>query len=101
MSETNKPTGVELIAKERAEQIYKHKITVEDDCEHNQNEQLAAGAAAILTDGDSRWPLSWDTDRCARMLEKNYQGRLITAGALIAAELDRLIHEERGGQAHG
>lgn len=41
-------SGIELIAKERQEQIEKHGRTIEHDVENNDNEQLAMGAEMLL-----------------------------------------------------
>jgi hypothetical protein len=93
-------TGIELIAQERQEQIEKHGRTIKRDSDENENLQLAFGAAMLI---ESEWqegidresyPDGWDKDICDRMLAKTYKERLIIAGALIAAEIDRLQHGE-------
>lgn len=90
-------TGIELIAEERQEQIKKHLYSIAHDIEVNDNEQLAHAAEMLLAvereegiDSDS-FPDGWDKDICRKMLAKSYKERLIIAGALIAAEIDRLI----------
>lgn len=94
-------TGIELIAIERAEQIEKHGRTISDDVISNdvisnENGQLAHGAEMLLAveheEGvDSMsFPDGWDEDACRKMIGKPYMERLIIAGALIAAEIDRL-----------
>lgn len=94
-------TGIDLIAKERKEQIEKHGRTIEQDVMYNDNEQLAIGAEMLLAvehevgiDSES-FPYGWDKETCNYMLSKSYKERLIIAGALIAAELDRLIYLEK------
>jgi hypothetical protein len=89
-------TGVELIAKERQEQIEKHGQTIERDLRDNENQQLAIGAQMLLAaeweegiDSES-YPYGWNKEICHHMLSKPYKERLIIAGALIAAEIDRL-----------
>ena len=92
-----KKTGIELIAQERAEQIEKHGKSIEKDVEINKIGQLAA-AAAVLSHPDlssprkrfGGMPASWDDSICLRMCSKAKIERLIIAGALIAAEIDRL-----------
>ncbi len=91
--------GIELIAKERQEQIEKHGRTIKEDMEQNADFQLLIGARALLRNdshsinmGD--FPNDWDYPICKRMMNKNYRERLIIAGALIAAELDRLNNDE-------
>lgn len=89
-------TGIELIAAERQEQIEKHGRTIEKDVQQNDNEQLSHGALLLLSvdyeegiDSES-YPDGWDHEICANMIRKPYKERLIIAGALIAAEIDRL-----------
>lgn len=93
-------TGIQLIAHERREQIEKHGRTIARDVVENYNEQLAIGAAMLLAaeweegiDPES-YPDGWDKEICNKMLAKPYKERLIIAGALIAAEIDRLQQEE-------
>lgn len=89
-------TGIELIAQERKEQIEKHGRTIEKDIEVNFDCQLGT-AAGILSyelidelDCQDDPPLNWDLKLWQKMYGKPYKERLIIAGALIAAELDRL-----------
>ena len=91
-----KQTGIELIAKERQEQIEKHGRTIYLDVRFNYNKQLSMGAYMLLSvdyeeviDPES-FPDGWDHETCKHMISKNYKERLIIAGALIAAELDRI-----------
>lgn len=97
-------TGVALIATERDEQINKHHITEAQDVVRNADRQLAFAAYGLLGKAESidinrdlcecraRCPNGWDGDTWARMWRKPYRERLIMAGALIAAELDRLTN---------
>lgn len=89
-------TGIELIAEERQEQIEKHGRTLQHDDDYNDNNQLAHCAEMLLAveheegiDSES-YPDGWDKEICRNMLSKTYFKRLIIAGALIAAEIDRL-----------
>lgn len=91
-------TGIELIAIERQEQIEKHGRSVLKDSEQNTAFQLS-DAASILCVEDRHTvedaeccPLHWDENTWVKMFNKSYKERLIIAGALIAAELDRLNH---------
>jgi len=84
-------SGVELIAIERQEQIEKHDRTIESDVLENLDYQLADAARLIM------WPRivyekprGWNQRIWQKMVEKAYKERLIIAGALIAAEIDRL-----------
>lgn len=110
-------TGIELIAEERQEQIKKHNRSADHDDKHNTGE--LANAAAIcastfkiyhkheyannihfdaLTMKGWELPLNWNgnvlLDNCENpLLNSSYKIRihqLKVAGALIAAEIDRL-----------
>lgn len=92
-------SGIDLIAEERLEQIEKHGRTVERDDKENYAEQLATGAEMLLAMSHEEgidpltFPDGWDHDICQHMLGKPYKERLIIAGALIAAEIDRLNYK--------
>lgn len=93
-------TGIELIAQERKEQIEKHGRTVERDVHENAPHvfevPLTKAASALtmepLTDHGKYFmkPSNWDQSIWDKMCAKPYKERLIIAGALIAAEIDRL-----------
>ena len=88
-------TGIELIKKEREEQILKHGRTTEKDVQQNGSYQLAIGASKLLAypaecQNYQLPPNGWDVDIYKKMRDKPYKERLIIAGALIAAEIDRL-----------
>lgn len=89
-----KKTGIELIALERQEQINKHGRSVEFDVEHNPNGELSCGAGilsqAFIPKNLPLIPNGWDERLWDKMLNKSYRKRLIIAGALIAAEIDRI-----------
>ena len=97
-------TGIELIAEERERQISKEGWTPEHDDEHTEN-QLANAAATYAMDSDCRealtnligdfkllgvpptWP--WDEEWYKPTPDDRIK-ELVKAGALIAAEIDRL-----------
>lgn len=99
-------TAIEMIAKERQEQIEKHGRTLDHDVKNNNAYQLAKAAQHLLIDftglsqnaayelkldvigQDS--PEGWDRMLFQKMMDKPYLERLIIAGALIAAEIDRI-----------
>lgn len=100
-------TGIELIAEERNEQIEKHGRTVASDVEYNVCGQLSFAVVALASEYDAtgnkggsdenrinhfeRWrPIGWDKEQWMIMISKSYRERLIIAGALAAAEIDRL-----------
>jgi len=99
-------TGIELISEERKEQIEKHNRSVLNDRRYNSELPYAlTKAASSLT----AYPMStviiefgrpefWDKNIWERMCQKKYKERLIIAGALIAAEIDRVqTYESDGG----
>lgn len=94
--------GIELIAKERKEQIEKHGRTIESDIETNKAYQLTEAAAVLSTElarsSKKRFammPDDWDDEISLKMCRKSRKERLIIAGALIAAELDKICALEK------
>lgn len=91
-------TGIELIAEERQEQIEKHGFQNDED--YNLEELKEAAIYTLTLDRD-KYPASWEFwfhDKLKakenRMAEMDfYRERLKIAGALIAAELDRINSE--------
>lgn len=81
-------TGIELIAKERQEQIEKHGF----DRRHDEGEayNLSNAAVFVLTHDERYYPEEWEEKWKDKFVSKGYEERLIVAGALIAAEIDRL-----------
>jgi len=95
-------TGVELIAEERLKQIEKHGFTGEHHAEHPEwyEEGQMIEAACYLLSVNVVFvleftPLHWDAKWFKRLCDKPYKERLIIAGALISAEIDRLRELER------
>jgi hypothetical protein len=91
---TQPMTGTEKIAQERLEQKVKHGYGVKGDVQNNSNNELADAAVALITQDVNKMPEEWDQTICNYMLRKTYEERLIIAGALIAAEIDRLNYKE-------
>lgn len=95
-------TGIELISAERQEQIEKHGRTIESDVQQNTMNELCDGARFLLLETPAQEfeldedmihfmiPKTWDNELFFKMYRKPYKERLIIAGALIAAEIDRL-----------
>lgn len=89
-------TGIKAIEQERKEQITKHKRTIKRDSEENKDMQLALAAAqmALPPNYGKFWeeaiPKGWEEKSWKKMMGKPYPERLVIAGALIAAEIDRL-----------
>lgn len=99
-------TGIELIAEERKRQIEVEGWTAEHDKECDQNELAAAAAAYAFTpfmkdrisDGyeippSPMWPKYW-LAKWWKPCPRNRIRELQKAGALIAAEIDRLLSIE-------
>ena len=109
-------TGIELIAAERERQITELGYTAEHDAEHD-DEDLAFAAACYaapvpiflmkLEEGGDPdraagevkwvepWPIDWERDRRTYPLAKDLRLRqLAKAGALVAAEMDKLLAQE-------
>ena len=95
-----------LVAKERSEQILVHGHTVESDIEKNSEEQLVKAAICLLikppaeegADPDEapslNKPKGWDSEVWKKMMRKSYKERLVTAAALLAAQIDVVIAQE-------
>lgn len=83
-------TGAEHIFDERVEQIMKHHHSVEDDIKYNDDGELIYFAMALLTKKKSYYPGYWKQDIYEHAVSKSDIERLAIAGALIAAEIDRL-----------
>lgn len=72
-------TGIELIARERKEQIEKHGRTIARDDRENDSGQLATGAEMLLAMSHEEgidpltFPEGWDHDICQHMLGKPVQ----------------------------
>ena len=93
--------GLKMIKRERVEHFTKHGRTLEMDAEKNKEYQLTAAAMMLLmqTPGSAD-PMqsvekiieagSFDEPLIRTMMAKPYEKRLVIAGSLIAAELDRL-----------
>ncbi len=93
-------TGIELIADERQKQLVKYPVV--RDMKYNSTfERPLTKAASALTieNGNSlaaqfMKPDIWEEKRWLKMMAKPYKERLIIAGALIAAEIDRVTITE-------
>ncbi len=85
-------TGIELIAQERDEQINKHRRSLENDVNLNNDGQLLRATRELLQQHPSNmgFPHDWDKQIIHRMASKPLKERLVIAGALIAAEIDRI-----------
>lgn len=93
--------GISLIAKERTEQLTKHGRSVYLDFLQNSDGQLSDAASKLCVDDKGGYwstellPTGWDQVIWDKMTNKSYKERIIIAGALIAAEIDRIIFIEK------
>jgi hypothetical protein len=96
-------TGIELIAKERERQISTEGWTAAHDDQHINGELRDAAICYAMVCDDragegavdlSPWP--WDMDWWKP--SDDQKRNLVKAGALIAAELDRLMRRDGGCQ---
>lgn len=92
----NTKTGIELIAEERQEHFTKHKRTIEGDVLDNPYYELRNSARALMATHPSNAdiPEGWKSSIMYHAVNKPYKERLIIAGSLIAAEIDRLQYLE-------
>jgi hypothetical protein len=87
-------TGIELIAEERQEQISKHGYSPENDKQYINDELIDAAMQYLGGDLISCWPESWDKKSYKPNNPESTHDRideLKIAGALIAAEIDRIL----------
>jgi len=100
-----KKPGTELIAQERREQVEKHGRSLKRDIAENTADQLSDGASMLALNFpkgcleiedvvEHHCPEGWDNGIWEKMANKPYAKRLVIAGALIAAELDRINGED-------
>lgn len=102
MPPTTPTSGVSLISMERSEQIHKHHMSIGYDQHLNNEGQLPYAAAMLanpsplsLVRSDTLCcPKGWDKNLWLKMLQKPFKDRVIIAGALLAAELDRIQASE-------
>lgn len=85
-------TGIELIEKERQEQIEKHGFDVSHDIYYSKGELLQA-ALFCINPNTFDWPDGWDEHFRDKILSKDEIGKLKCAGAFVAAQIDRIINE--------
>ena len=107
-------SGVQLILRERLRQIQEEGWSKEHDDRHTGSELLGAARAYALVAYDQQgkykntdytsappasWPFNWDDEWWKP--SKDPKRNLVKAGALIAAELDRLLRKEENDAAIG
>lgn len=92
-------TGIELIERERHEQIYKHGFTLEKDDKYYKNGELVQAALHCLervgynvgfVNTKHKWPKGWSRHFEDKIAFKDDIGKLKVAGAFYMAENHRL-----------
>ncbi len=93
-------TGIELITKEREEQITKHNYSVESDKNNNTEYQLVDAVNILIIPEENMevfransslyCPIGWSIEKWNNALAKPFKERLAIGGALLAAEIDRV-----------
>ena len=97
-------TGIELIAEERQRQIEKYGWTKEHDAQHADNELAVAAASYAMPEGartfmrtqDGNYlPIFWPFKaKWWKPCPHDRVRELVKAGALIAAEIDKIQNEQ-------
>lgn len=87
-------TGVEKIAEKRLDQKIKHGHSVKKDYEAYPDFELIDAAKATIDGDASKFPETWDKDAAKRICAKSLEERLVTAGAMLAAQIDVLNYKE-------
>lgn len=99
-------TGIDLIAKERQRQIDKEGWTKEHDSQHRIGVLAMAGASYALPElwrqnissGINKPPFCWPfSENWWKPSPNDRVKELVKAGALIAAEIDKLLYEQERG----
>ena len=87
--------GHNNITSERFEQVYQHGFSAEGDNRDHPNGELLDGAFFCISDDDAHYPKSFAPEYKEKLRSKTRLERLAIAGALIAAEIDRLKHIDK------
>lgn len=100
-------TGIDYISAERERQVNEEGWTQDHDQHHDMGELSAAGAAYALADiyrratskGYNNTPHCWPFEqKWFKPTPEDRIKELSKAGALIAAEIDRLLVMQEGGK---
>lgn len=84
-----KETGFESIAKERIEQVKKHRYDLNRDRSYIKGELVKAAQYCISLD-NKHWPRTWISQFKSKIKAKSLEERYVIAAAFLAAEVDRL-----------
>ncbi len=101
-----KLNGVALIAKERMEQLCKHGYNSIDDYTSYKNGELTEMARMLCIKDLRGFNITLNTshqvdeDLFHKMMSKPFRSRVIIAGSLLAAEIDRINIEDKIDGSH-
>jgi hypothetical protein len=90
-------TGIELISEERKRQVEKEGWTSDHDDKHDKSELAHAATCYLNTKHQTIIQGFWPWDKKWWKPSENRIRNLVKAGALIAAEIDRLLRLEQSG----
>jgi len=82
-------SGAGLISAERQRQIERENFTAAHDDQHSDGDLVRAAVAYI----DPNGPFKWPDGRAPDFTKHGHVERLVIAGALLAAEIDRLLRQ--------
>lgn len=82
--------GIDLIKEERIEQIEKHGYNPDYDNKHHSDGELLRFAIYLIQSNNDNFPKGFTEDHVLQFFLKSRIKQLTVAGALIAAEIDRL-----------
>lgn len=91
------PSGVDAILRERLRQVEKEGWTPEHDDEHDKGELAQAAVCYAVARAPSAWAYAWPWDP-SWWKPTTHRRNLEKAGALIAAEIERLHRIDRKKQ---
>lgn len=86
--------GANAIFMERMKQIELNGFDVDHD-KANEKDELAMVAAVLITGDKGLYPNWWSLDWLEKALAQPYKVRNIWAGALLAANIDRITEDEK------
>jgi hypothetical protein len=86
--------GVELIAAERQRQVEEEGYTTEHDDDNHKRGEIVAAACHYAAPDYCPYPVTWPILMGKFREDKPRLRQLVIAGALIAAEIDRLLRQE-------
>lgn len=87
--------GIQLVIKEREDQLIKHSYTIANDAINYPDDELVQAALAIISESGEDFPEDWTEDYCEKLLRKPRNEQLAIAAAFLAAQIDVNFYNER------